>query len=100
MVAFRVSALETLIGFELQAASLALFNRKMLKSVTCAGRALAAGLGEEEVDILFAVMHRKVIMLSTCHMPHAACHMHAHTTTTTISTTTTNNEQRQRAMRM
>ena len=75
MVAFRVSALETLIGFELQAASLALFNRKMLKSVTCAGRALAAGLGEEEVDILFAVMHRKVIMLSTCRMPHATCRM-------------------------
>lgn len=31
VVMFRVSAIETLIGFELQAASLALFNRKMLE---------------------------------------------------------------------
>lgn len=31
VVMFRVSAIETLIGYELQAASLALFNRKMLE---------------------------------------------------------------------
>ena len=44
---------------ELQEASLALFNRKMLKSVMCAGRMLVANLSEEDVDAVFRAMHRK-----------------------------------------
>ena len=59
VVRWSVSAIETLIGFELQAASLALFNRKMLESVSCARRTLVEGLKKDDMDMLIGAMHRK-----------------------------------------
>jgi len=59
VVRWHVSAIETLIGFELQQASLALFNRKMLESVTCAKRTLVDGLQKDEMDALIALMVRR-----------------------------------------
>ena len=59
VVRWSVPAIETLIGFELQSASLALFNRKMLESVTCSKRTLVSGLQKDEMDILIALMVRR-----------------------------------------
>jgi len=52
LLTWNVSAIEALVGFELQAASHALFSRKMIESVRCAGRLFVQGLGKEQIDML------------------------------------------------
>ncbi len=59
VVRWNVAAIETLIGFELQAASLALFNRKMLESVTLAKRHLVDGMQKDDMDTLIGLMMRR-----------------------------------------
>ncbi len=49
VVSWAVSAVETLVGFSLQAASFALNNRKMLQEVKIGARSLAEGLTREEM---------------------------------------------------
>ena len=49
VVSWAVSAIETLVGFSLQAASFALNNRKMLQEVKIGTRSLAEGLSREEM---------------------------------------------------
>jgi hypothetical protein len=58
VVRWQVSAIETLIGFELQAASLRLFNRKMLETVTLAKRPLVDGMDKDDMDSLVGLMVR------------------------------------------
>jgi CRP-like cAMP-binding protein len=60
ILCWDVSKIETLVGFELQAASTQLFNRKMLESARCAGRLLVEGLETGAVDALAAAMVERV----------------------------------------
>uniref|UniRef100_A0A7S2JF27 Cyclic nucleotide-binding domain-containing protein n=1 Tax=Haptolina brevifila TaxID=156173 RepID=A0A7S2JF27_9EUKA len=50
LLAWHVSAIEALVGFELQAASQLLFSRKMIESVRCANRLLVEGLSKAQID--------------------------------------------------
>ena len=59
VVSFAVDAIETLLGFELQGASLALFNRKMLEAVSCVGKSIAEGLHKDALDELVGLMVRR-----------------------------------------
>ena len=52
LIKFPVAAVETLVGFELQAVSRVTFNRKLMQSFTCAGRPLTEGLPPECLDTL------------------------------------------------
>ena len=59
VVVWKVSAIETLLGFELQAASDQLLERKMLESVRCGAWPLVEGLGKEGMDALLGAMKRR-----------------------------------------
>jgi hypothetical protein len=52
LLAFSVLSVETLVGFELQAASLKLYYRKMVSSVLLGKRLLVHGLEVEDIDAL------------------------------------------------
>ena len=56
ILAWAVSAIEALVGFELQAASHALFNRKMMESVRCSKRLLVETLSKDQIDRLLSSM--------------------------------------------
>ncbi len=59
VLVWSVSAIETLVGFELQAASIQLYDRKMIESVKIGPRLLLSGLSKDGIDALLRAMCEK-----------------------------------------
>ena len=66
MLRFDVTALESLVGYELQDVAMLFFNRLFLASVTCAGEPLGNGLRQEEIEQLVDVMTELVFQPKQC----------------------------------
>lgn len=56
VISWAVSAIETLVGFDLQAGYNALNNRRMLQDVKIGDRYLASGLEKDQMDLLLESM--------------------------------------------
>jgi CRP-like cAMP-binding protein len=59
LVVWHIASIETLLGFELQEASLGLQNRTMLEDARFGSHSLAQGLSKDEMDELFDMMDER-----------------------------------------